>query len=150
MKIYLVRHGEALGPEINPERPLSPQGREDVEKIGRFLAAKSFPLKVILHSGKARARETAEILAEYIAPDAEMRKEAGLLPDEPIEAGWEAMGEGDSMLVGHLPYLNKFVSYALIGDDRGEFINFQTGTAVCLESVGGRWIIDWVIGLGNV
>lgn len=30
MRIYLVQHGLAIPKEVDPERPLSEQGREDV------------------------------------------------------------------------------------------------------------------------
>ena len=33
MKLYLVQHAAAMPKDENPERPLSPAGREDVQKI---------------------------------------------------------------------------------------------------------------------
>ena len=40
MKLYLVQHGEALPKEINSDRPLSDQGRQDLEQFARFLTGR--------------------------------------------------------------------------------------------------------------
>ena len=53
MKIYLVQHGESVLEEVNPEKPLSPDGREEVGKIAKFLAKRSFPL--FLHPPQYKA-----------------------------------------------------------------------------------------------
>lgn len=152
MKIYLVRHGEAVTPDINPEKPLSPQGRENIEKIARYLGSKSFPLNLILHSDKARARETAQIMAEHLAPEVKPEEYPGLGPNDPIGEGFVRVGveDGDCMIVGHLPYLNKFVGHAIAGNEGLELINFQTGTTVCLESRNGGFVVNWIVGLDQV
>ena len=36
MNIYLVRHGEAVSEKLDPERPLTSSGRQEVERIGRY------------------------------------------------------------------------------------------------------------------
>ena len=38
MKLYLVRHGEAVSRSQDPERPLSQRGRSDVEGVATRLA----------------------------------------------------------------------------------------------------------------
>jgi phosphohistidine phosphatase len=148
MKIYLVRHGESLPSEINPEHPLSPEGFKGVEKITHLLAMRSFPLSRILYSQKLRAKQTAEILGEHIAPDVKLEEHANLNPNDPIEpisTLIEAENE-DLMIVGHLPFLNKLVGKLLVGDENRVLVNFQGGTTVCLEGVNGNWIIRWVVG----
>lgn len=52
MKLYLVQHGDAVAKEVDPERPLSDQGRKDVEQVGRFLAEAGICVPVFLHSRK--------------------------------------------------------------------------------------------------
>ena len=42
MKIYLVRHGQAVGPEIDPERPLTKQGIAEVVALAKQIKRKSF------------------------------------------------------------------------------------------------------------
>ena len=63
MRLYLLQHGEALAKEIDPERPLSDRGRADVSRLAALLRARGMGVGWIAHSGKARARESAEILA---------------------------------------------------------------------------------------
>ena len=38
IKLYLVQHGEAVPDAENPERPLTPRGREDIRRLAAFLA----------------------------------------------------------------------------------------------------------------
>ena len=37
MRIYLTQHGLAVPKDIDPDRPLSEQGREDVRRLAEFL-----------------------------------------------------------------------------------------------------------------
>jgi len=66
MKLYLMQHGKALSKEEDPERSLSPEGRSETTRMGDVLKEKGTPVDVIWHSGKARAAETAEIIAAAI------------------------------------------------------------------------------------
>jgi len=149
VKIHLVRHGEAVPPEVDPEKPLSPKGREDIEKIAKFLGKKSFPLSLILHSQKLRAKQTAEIMGQYIAPGLALEEHAQMAPNDPIEAGFlrATAEDGDTMIVGHLPYLQKLLSYMIVGNEDLDLVQFRGGTTVCVESFNGSWIIDWVMDL---
>ncbi len=152
MKIYLVRHGEAVSPQIDPEIPLSPQGREDIEKIARLLGENSFPFSHVLYSEKLRARQTAEIFTEFISPGTPMEEHFQLNPNDPIQEILARIDaeETDMMIVGHLPFLEKLVGYLVTGHEEEKLINFQTGTIACLESSEGSWVINWVIGIDQV
>lgn len=71
MKIYLMRHGTPL-PKVNDqERPLSDQGRDDVERMADFLQKGGVQVEGIFHSGKTRARQTAEIMTSRLNPGVE-------------------------------------------------------------------------------
>jgi len=61
LRVYLVRHGKAKSKEEDPERHLTERGAEEVRRVARFLAAAGIQVSKILHSGKTRARQTAEI-----------------------------------------------------------------------------------------
>ena len=52
MALYIVQHGQSLTKELDPEKGLSNQGIETVEKIA--LVAQNYGVKVarIQHSGK--------------------------------------------------------------------------------------------------
>jgi len=152
MKIYLVRHGEAVSSDIDPENPLSPQGAENVEKIARHLGERSFPIERILHSQKLRAKQTAQIMLKYIAPEALLVEHPQMAPNDPIESAFvqAAAGDGDSMMVGHLPYLQSLLGHMVAGNDHMDLVQFNVGTTVCVSSVNGSWIIDWVLGLDQI
>jgi len=68
MKLLIMRHGEALpiGGAIqdDSERPLSPRGKTQIEKVAGGLRQRVPLLKGILSSPLKRAVETAQILAQ--------------------------------------------------------------------------------------
>jgi len=67
MNLYLVQHAEAKRKEEDPERPLSEKGRVDIRKVAVYIAGHiNIKVSAIIHSGKTRARQTAEALAEYL------------------------------------------------------------------------------------
>lgn len=144
MRLYLVQHGEALPKEVDPERPLSETGRDDARRLGAFLGGCGIRVSRVLHSGKTRARETAELLAATVLPGKDVEASAGLDPNEPVDAMVERLGawERDVLVVGHLPFMDKFVARLVTGhEDRGA-VAFKPGSLVCLErSDQGDWRI---------
>ena len=61
MWLYLVQHGEATSEEEDPERPLTERGVVDVHRVARKAAEAGIVTAVrVVHSGKTRARQTAE------------------------------------------------------------------------------------------
>ena len=48
MVLYLVQHGEAEREEINPARPLTGKGRDDVRKVALFAAGAEVRVERIL------------------------------------------------------------------------------------------------------
>jgi hypothetical protein len=69
--LFLVHHGDAVGPGIEPSRPLSPEGREAVKRLAEGAAARGTKPAVIWHSGKLRAKQTAEAFWRTCNPFAE-------------------------------------------------------------------------------
>jgi phosphohistidine phosphatase len=144
MRLYLVRHGEA---EPAGERPLTAAGRQNVERVARAALRGQVRPKHIFHSGKLRAQQTAEILAQHLGqPDC--RQVPGLNPnDDPDEANRLANSRsGDLMFVGHLPHLERFASLLLIEDD-SPLVLFPPGGMACLERnpATRRWLLRWLI-----
>jgi phosphohistidine phosphatase SixA len=109
-----VHHGDAVGPDVDPQRPLSSRGLAAVDAlVDRFLAecarnADIGPraLEVIWHSGKLRARQTAEAFLRA-SPFAEFKFVRGLRPDDPPEIILETIAHEtrDVVLVSHMPLL---------------------------------------------
>ena len=107
MRVHLVHHAEALGPAVDPQRPLSSLGLEQAD----WLAAAAFDAgvrpAVIWHSGKLRARQTAEAFLRRCNPFAEFRMVRGLHPDDPPDWIRDLLeGEDrDVLAAGHMPHI---------------------------------------------
>ena len=149
MNLYLVRHGTAVSKQEDPERPLSDAGVREVDAVGAFLAARwDFRGVRILHSGKARAEQTAARLARLIAPGTEIERAAGLTPNADIDAAC-ALIDGaatDLMLAGHLPHLGMLAAHLLADDANRELVEFEKAAALCLtRDAGGDWLLRWMI-----
>ena len=148
MRLYLVQHGDAVSKEVDPERPLSDQGRADVERMASFLGKTGMQVSRVLHSGKKRAEQTAELLAASVGAGGGLEKTLGIAPLDPTEAFAKAIAEWteDTMVVGHLPFMGKLVSHLLVGEEAALTVAFCPGTVVCLErGEGESWSMDWMI-----
>jgi phosphohistidine phosphatase len=145
MRVYLLRHGDAVAQTENPERPLSSKGRRDVEKTARLALQHDMEVAAIYHSGILRALDTAEILAKVLAPPAELQAHAGLLPeDDPAIVNAELdIIERPIALVGHLPHLRRLAALLVTGDPDRTVIDLLPAMMVCLEKEGDRWKIAW-------
>ena len=148
MRLYLVQHGEALPKEEDRERPLSDNGRADVRRLAQFLGEADVPVTRVMHSGKTRARETAELLAAVLTPEQTPEPISGLAPADPIEPAVEQIADWriGTMLVGHLPFMGKLVSRLVIGRESGNVVTFKPGSVICLECADTEsWTINWML-----
>ncbi|HWT81982.1 MAG TPA: phosphohistidine phosphatase SixA [Candidatus Methylomirabilis sp.] len=147
MPVYLVQHGEAKPETEDPSRPLTDCGREGVQRVARHAAALKLPVSEIRHSGKLRARQTAEILAAALAPGRGVRQMDSLAPgDDPAKARVVVESAVEPlMLVGHLPHLSRLASMLLVGDPERHIIQFRNGGIVCLVKSEGGWLLQWVL-----
>ncbi|HEX5138298.1 MAG TPA: phosphohistidine phosphatase SixA [Planctomycetota bacterium] len=147
MRVYLVQHAEAVPDDLDPEQPLTPGGRETARRVARWLAAtgRARPGE-ILHSVKARAKQTAEIFARALATPP-LREVAGLGPGDDVGPAAEAVksAPGDLMLVGHLPHLNRLASFLVSGDASADVVRFRHAGVICLERQGTQWAILWAV-----
>jgi phosphohistidine phosphatase len=148
MRLYLARHGQAMTREEDPGRPLSSEGRREVAKVSDLLEQMNASVDRILHSGKPRAQQTAEILAQSVLYDVEMEQTTGMDPSDPVEPWGERLSqfEEDTMMVGHLPFLSNLLSYLVCGSVEPEIVRFSSGCVACLErSDKGKWAVAAVI-----
>jgi len=142
MKLFLVRHGEYIPETINPEKPLSDKGKSDIEKIGQQLKDSGFTVDEIFHSGKLRAKQTAEILAKYILKNDKISQQEGLNPNDNVEPWAEKISttNHDLMLVGHLPFMAELSALLINGDQYKFAMEFNPGTiAVLSKNQKGKW-----------
>lgn len=142
MKLYLVQHTRPKPKEEDPERPLSDEGRLDATKMAKFLS--KLEIKTIIHSGKLRAQQTAEIFADSLK--AEVKKEGDLEPLSSPKVWHQKLQNQteDLMIVGHLPHLEKLASLLVGNDEEKKIVEFQQGGVVCLEKTE-NWSVRWVI-----
>ncbi len=148
MRLYLVQHGDALPKDVDPERPLSDKGQVDVERVASFLKNAGVNVSRVLHSGKRRAEQTAELLATSVASGQAVEAISGIAPLDPTGELAEKTAEWaeDTMAVGHLPYMEKLVSRLLTGRETPSVVAYSPGSVVCLErGEAGGWKLVWMI-----
>jgi phosphohistidine phosphatase len=147
VKFYLVRHGEAVPANQNPQRPLTQAGRQEVERVAQLAGARNIQVSVIFHSGILRAKETAEILAAQLHPEIDVRQLDGLLPeDDPMIAKAELeVAQQSIMLVGHLPHMKRLAALLVAGDPQRDVVDFGPATMICLSYENSQWKIAEVL-----
>jgi phosphohistidine phosphatase len=150
MTLYLVRHGEALDKGQDPSRPLTAQGRRDVESVAGLLKRAGIDVYQIRHSGKRRAEETAEILGQFLQPAGGIMAVSGLAPNDDVRAQAELLKLENRplMLVGHLPFLERLLSLLVAGKPDHTVLRLDKGSIVCLEldALSHAWVVHWAIG----
>jgi phosphohistidine phosphatase len=142
--VLLVHHGDAVGPDVDPQRPLSPDGEAHVVRIAAEAAARGVKPAVVWHSGKLRAKQTAEAFWRACNPLAELSATRDLQPDDPPQ--WIAdrfRGESREILIaGHFPHLPRL--FGLLTNTENERA-FPPHGAVMLASddKGETWKEIW-------
>ncbi len=147
MRLYLVRHGESLSSEVDPKEPLSVTGRKETESVAAYLKECGIEIDEIIHSIKPRAKQTAEILGQALAPEVTLIEREGLKPMDLIEPIIEEIQTFDRnvMLVGHLPFMEKLLTTLLFKEERPSPVTFCGSCIVCVEGEGRNWTILWII-----
>ena len=146
MQLYLIQHGKAKSSEENADRPLTDEGRREVESVMLLLLRYgAINASRVVHSGKLRAAETAEIVGTKL--DVSVEAAEGLAPsDDPDTwASRLAEEEGGLVLVGHLPHLARLASRLLCGDPEAGLVEFANGGVLCLNRGDARWSVKWCI-----
>jgi len=147
MRVYLVQHAEAMSEEENPDRPLNDLGRQHTRWVAGAAAELGIEVQQIRHSGKTRAKETAEILGEALNPQGGVTEVRGLSPLDDVEPMGDELAGGSQpiMLVGHLPFMERMAGYLLTGDAQEPVIDFTNAGIVCLEQHEERWQALWIL-----
>jgi phosphohistidine phosphatase len=148
MKVYLIRHGDAVSSDVDPQRPLSDQGRIDVERVTSFIKPLGIHVEHIWHSGKSRAAQTAEIVAGAISAEKGCSARNGLGPNADVSNIADELQayDTDLMVVGHLPFMGNLASFLLTGKETADVVAFEAGAIACLDrSDPGKWQIEWLM-----
>jgi phosphohistidine phosphatase len=149
MKLYCVRHGQALPPSpTEPDPILSPEGESDVARVGSYLHKKGISASYIFSSYKNRAKQTAAILGEKLQVLGKPEVTDLLDPAKALDALVDEIEHwcDDAVLVGHLPFIGELVCELVSRQSSQQLVKFTPGTVVCLErSDGNQWVISWVV-----
>jgi phosphohistidine phosphatase len=141
-RLFLVHHGDAVGPDVDHRRPLSESGRAGVDRLATEVAARGVKPAIVWHSGKLRAKQTAEAYWRACNALASLSATRDLQPDDPPEWFRDRLrGEStDILIAGHFPHLPRLLSL-LTSEDRG----FPPHGIVTLVSDDGgeTWTEEW-------
>ena len=148
MKVYLVHHADALSAEQDPQRHISPMGRDQSDRVGMRLRALGVAPVRILHSDKQWTIDTAErVAAKLGASDKTAKAAYPINTDDPVAPfiAEIAAANGDIMMCGHVDYLLRTASRLVCGDEKRKVVEFKpgNGTTVCLEGKGNDWVITY-------
>lgn len=148
MRLYLVQHGLAEDESVDAMRPLAAQGREDVTRTAGFLSLfeKPRPSRIV-HSGKLRAQQTAEMFGEAWGIRERVFEVPDLTPgaDPAFWAANLANMHEDILLVGHLPHLEKLAGLLICGDAGASPVKLRNGGVLCLQHAECGWQVLWQI-----
>ena len=148
MKLYLVQHAKAASKEVDQQRPLTEEGHRDIQRVTAFIKPLNLCIDYLWHSGKRRAVQTAEFLAEVVEINKTQTIQDGLGPNDDVTVLRDdlACAQQDVMIVGHLPFLSKLASLLLGGSESANTVVFKQGGIVCLRRAEeNRWQIDWMV-----
>jgi len=147
MELILVQHGESKSEAEDPERSLTEQGAEAVRRMAAWAEQVGLKVGQIRHSGKRRAEQTAQLLAERLQPPKRAIDLSGLNPNDDVRPIAAALidEEDTVMLVGHLPFLSRLASLLVTGDPETGVVSFCYAGLVCLKREGRRWSVNWVM-----
>jgi phosphohistidine phosphatase len=127
MNLYLVRHGIATpkndpGTELDSDRPLTPQGIKRMRKATKGVRRLRIPFDAVLTSPLARARQTAQIVAEGLDLTDRLEELATLAPNCSVQDLLSSLmpykNREHLLLVGHEPFLSTISSYLLTHDEK--------------------------------
>lgn len=143
-RLYFVQHGLAVDKTDDPERPLSPAGIEQTGTVARHLQRTAIPISTVFHSGKLRALQTAEIIAAALDINS-VSGIAHLSPNDDVISIIKDLNIKNALYVGHLPHLEKLVSYLVTNQNSPGIIRFQNSGVVCLEKNDLAYHIKWYL-----
>lgn len=148
MSIYLVQHGISVSKEVDPDPGLSEEGQKTVRRIAEVAASYHILPTQIRHSGKKRAKETAEILKKALNVNTRLTQMKGIKPLDDVTPFAQTLDGIDGlMIVGHLPFLERLTALLTTGDPDLTVFKFQNGGIVCLDQFSSPygWVIKWAL-----
>lgn len=145
-RLFLVHHGDAVAPDVDARRPLSATGHRHVDALAAEASSRGVRPAVVWHSGKLRARQTADAFWRACNALATLSAVRDLQPgDPPSRMRDRVRGESqDVLIVGHFPHLPGLLALLLDIRDTA-IVEFPLHGIVALETNddGDTWIELW-------
>jgi len=157
MDLLIVRHAIAAERgdpafQNDDDRPLTPEGIHKFRLAARGLKEVAPKPDRIVSSPLVRARQTAEILRDAVAPRGRINLCDHLVPDGDFAALLEyvlQLGGSCVALVGHEPHLSGLTSYLLAGERSNASVVYKKGGAALVtfedSPAAGSGTLEWLI-----
>ncbi len=146
MALFLVQHGLSLSKDKDPDKGLSNAGKEDTRRIADVAKTYTISVAKIVHSGKKRAAQTGVIFQDALQPKSGIAEISGINPMDDVKAFGDTIDPAANlMVVGHLPFMEKLVSYLTAGLEDKRIYKFQNSGIVCLDREDNGWFIKWTL-----
>lgn len=140
MMLYLMRHGIAAEPSrgvADADRALTDEGVEKTTRVAEGLRTLELRPDAILSSPLRRARETARVAGEILAPACAIALRpalaGGAAPEEIVAGLRPPRGARHVLVVGHQPDLGELASYLLTGSARLSPLPFKKAAVAAIE-----------------
>jgi phosphohistidine phosphatase len=145
MRVYLVHHGVAVGPEEDPRRPLSAVGLANAARVSAKAAALGAKPDIVWHSGKLRAKQTAQEFWRACNALAEFSASKDLQPDDPPQWIRDRLRaeSRDVAIVGHFPHLPRLLALLTSGGEAGADFPINGIVALVTDDEGETWRELW-------
>jgi len=148
MALFLVQHGKSLPKNEDPKKGLSKEGIAETKRIAEVAKGYNIHVSGITHSGKTRARQTAEIIASVLELEGGIQESSGLNPMDDVTAFADKIDStANCMLVGHLPFMERMTAFLITGSIERPVFKFQNSGIVCLDKYPTTpfWVIKWTL-----
>lgn len=157
MELMIVRHAIAVehgdpAYKRDEDRPLTPEGMHKFRLAARGLKEFADKPERIVSSPLIRARQTAEILRDVVAPDLKIEFSDDLVPSGDFARALQflkGLRVGRVAIVGHEPHLSGFTSYLLVGEKSRADVIFKKGGAALVsfqDAPGaGHGTLEWLV-----
>lgn len=154
MEILLLRHGiaeDARPGQADAERALTREGKQKLRALLRRLAKAGVRPSLVLTSPYLRARQTAEIARDVLAPDAMIVPARALAPGSTPQEAWEEIrlysNQPSVLCSSHEPLCSELAGY-LLGAP-GLPIDFKKGAMMRIDTDGAgprpRGVLRWFV-----
>lgn len=151
MLIHLMQHGVCLPKELDAHQPLSPVGREQIQKSAKAAQILGLRYELVIASPKIRSQQTAEIMADYTGyPVSHIEVTDAVKAMAPAQATLSFIHEYDGLdsifIAGHLPSLGIVASTLLTGGSKLD-IHIENGGLMQIDLQPGKdkGVLNWYL-----